>query len=226
MIAATSQCPMATTAYRNGLPEIPERLLALPIERGYPVPWFVAKVDGHYDFRVMDGSKLPRAISGRRCWICGQKIAKGSNLVFTIGPMCAINRTISEPPSHRECAEFSVRACPFLNQVEQKRREFPVLPQQCQDSAGVGLKRQPGAVCLWSTKKYKTFRVSNGLLFQIGEPVAVAWYCEGRAANRAEILESINSGYPLLMEMANAQGALAVQNLEAKMATAIALIPG
>lgn len=222
MITAIGKCPMA---HRNDLPEIPERIRSLPTERGYPVPWFVAKVDGHYDFRVMDGSKLPRAISRRLCWICGQKIPEGSNLVFTIGPMCAINRTISEPPSHRECAEFSVRACPFLNQTEQKRREFPVLPEQCQDAAGAGLKRQPGAVCLWSTKKYKVLRVSNGILFRIGDPVVVAWYREGRTATREEVLESIDSGYPLLMEMAVAESALAVQDLEAKKAQAMRLLP-
>ena len=34
-----------------------------------------------------------------------------------------MNRTSAEPPSHRDCAEFAVKACPFLTQRELTRRK-------------------------------------------------------------------------------------------------------
>jgi hypothetical protein len=83
----------------QNLPDLPLRIQKLSVERGYPVPWFVAKIGDHYDFRVVDAAKFKPAIEKQLCWVCGQKL--GSMLAFTIGPMCAINRTISEPPSHR-----------------------------------------------------------------------------------------------------------------------------
>lgn len=208
--------------YRDGLPEMPERILKLPIERGYPVPWFVCKIDGHYDFRVIDASKFTPAVKQKLCWICGEKL--GTALAFSIGPMCAINRTISEPPSHRECAEFSIKACPFLTQQQVKRNEVN-LPEGYQDSAGIGIKRQPGVICLWLTKSYQPFNAGNGVLFRLGEPDQVFWFREGRTATRDEVLESINSGLPILREMAEKDGSQAVLQLEKQIRTASELLP-
>lgn len=208
--------------YRDGLPPIPKRLLTLPIERGYPVPWFVAEVDGHYDFRVVDARKFKPAIENKLCWICGQRL--GTYLAFSIGPMCAINRTISEPPSHRECAEWSIKACPFLTQKEQERRTNN-LPSDVREAAGCGVKRQPNAVLLWITKSYKVLQVHNGLLFRIGEPIETYWFREGRAATRNEVLESIESGFPILMEAAKKDGLRAVAQLEKYKERAFKLLP-
>lgn len=211
--------------YREGLPPIPKRLLSRPVERGYPVPYFVAQIDGGgYDFRVVDARKFAPAIAQKLCWICGQRL--GSYLAFTIGPMCAINRTISEPPSHRECAEWSLKACPFLTQREQERRTND-LPQGVVESAGCPIKRQPGAVLLWITQSYKVVKApgGNGILFQIGEPLETHWYREGRAATRAEVLESIESGYPLLEELARADGPRALQQLARQRERALKLLP-
>jgi hypothetical protein len=183
--------------YHQDLPPIPKRLLSLPTERGYPVPWFVVRVNGVYDFRCIDGSKMQPAIHKKLCWICGQKL--GAYLAFGIGPMCAINKTISEPPSHRECMEWAMRACPFLTQRSLERRETNV-PENVELPPGIAIKRQPGVVALWITKSYKVFNVSNGLLFKLGDPLEVHWMREGRPATRAECLESIDSGYPLLLE--------------------------
>src|SRR5262245_2742625 len=100
------------TILRPELPPVPERMRKLPLHRGYPVPWFVEWIEGVPDFRIMDGRKLVRAVKEKRCWVCGELM--GSYLAFTIGPMCAVNRISAEPPSHRECASFSARGCPFL----------------------------------------------------------------------------------------------------------------
>lgn len=199
------------------------RLRRLPIERGYPVPWFVAKIDGHYDFRVADPSKLAKAVNEKLCYICGGKL--GRHLAFPIGPMCAINRTSAEPPSHRECAEWSIKACPFLTQHQAKRRESN-LPRGVRDPAGVMLRRQPGVVLLWMTKSYSLFRDGRGgFLFNIGEPTETLWFREGRTATHGEIMASIDSGYPLLLQSAEAQGERAVQALEAARQIALQLVP-
>jgi len=209
--------------YRDGMPPIPQRLLKLPIERGYPVPWFVAKVDDHYDFRIVDARKFQPAIEQKRCWLCGQ--ALGAYLAFCIGPMCAITRTISEPPSHRECMEWAIRACPFLTQREQARRTAN-LPEGATAPAGIPITRQPGVAVLWVTKRYRPFNTDDGgLLFKIGDPTAVEWFREGRAATRGEILESIDSGYPLLVEAAQEDGSQAVRALTNARNQALRLLP-
>src|SRR5262245_58734481 len=149
---------MKDKQYRAGMPAVPDRIRKLPVERGYPVPWFVATIDGKFDFRVMDHSKMIDAITQRLCWICGEKL--GASLAFTIGSMGVVNRTIGEPPSHRECAEFAIKACPFLNQTEMKRNESRLEEMHEKHdlyTSETGLKRQPNAICLWITKWYKPF---------------------------------------------------------------------
>ena len=55
--------------YRPDLPDIPARMLTLPVTRGFPTPWFVGKVNGEYDFRFIGEGKLARAVKERRCWV-------------------------------------------------------------------------------------------------------------------------------------------------------------
>jgi hypothetical protein len=150
----------------------------------------------------------------------------GGYKAFTIGPMCAINRTISEPPSHRECAEFAIRACPFLNQRE-SRRNAANLPHDLglSEPAGFGIDRQPGVSLLWITKSYRVMKVDNGILFKIGEPTAVEWFREGRPALRSEIMESIESSYPILLASAEEDGPQAIRELEAARDRALTLVP-
>lgn len=77
------------------LESLPVRMRTLPIdERGYPVPWFVAWVDGKPEFRAMDPNKFRRAIKEKLCWVCGNQL--GVYMVFVAGCMCGINRTSTE----------------------------------------------------------------------------------------------------------------------------------
>jgi hypothetical protein len=188
---------MSNDGYREDLPEIPDRIRKLPVLRGYPVPWFVQEFEHGYDFRVVGGEKMLAAIHQKLCWICGEPL--GSIWVFTIGPMCIINRITSEPPSHRECAVFAVKACPFLNQREIKRNEKD-LPENTQGAAGIHIDRQPGVIALWFTNNYNLTPApgGTGFLFEIGDPSRVLWFRESREATRDEILESIESGFPEL----------------------------
>lgn len=216
------------TAPRDfGFP-IPQRIAKLATDhRGFPVPWFVAWFDGKPDFRVIDTPKLAVAHNEGRCWICGETL--GSYLAFSIGPMCAVNRVSSEPPSHRECAEFAARACPFLTTPKAGRREGG-MPEGTVPSAGVGLKRNPGVTLVWITKSYRVMRVDNGVLFRIGDPTETLWFAEGRPATRAEVEQSIESGLPLLREPAEAQereepGCGAVAALDSMIADAQRFLP-
>ena len=196
---------MTNTPLRPELEALPERMRELPIDkRGYPVPWFVAWNNGEPEFRAMDGEKWRTAIKYRRCWVCGGGL--GAHLVFTIGPMCGINRTTAEPPSHLECARWSARNCPFLTQREIKRREDDDINAKC-PVAGISIRRNPGVALLWITRKYHLFPDGKGMyLIRIGEPDSLEWFSHGRIATRAEIEASVESGFPILMDMAIKHG--------------------
>ncbi len=207
---------------RPGLPPLPSRMQALKLDhRGYPVPHFVAWIDGKPDFRVMDGEKLQQAVRFKKCWVCGSPL--GRKFTFCIGPMCAINRTIGEPPSHFECVDFSARACPFLLMPKAKRRENNLPPGEFSPS---GLKRNPGVVLLWTTDRYSVIRGSAGEpLFKLGDPLGLEWITEGRTATREEIMDSIESGLPLLRELAQMEGPEAMRAYDAAVVRGLALVP-
>lgn len=201
--------------YRSDLPERPARIARLPLDaRGFPVPWFVAFVNGKPDFRIVRENGIAIAHNKKLCWLCGESLGRYG--AFVIGPMCGVNRTISEPPSHRECAEYAATACPFLTTPSAVRNERGLDMSSCREAAGNGIKRNPGVACVWVTREWKPFRAqtgNHGVLFNLGDPTHVAFYCEGRPATRAEVLHSVDTGIPLLQELANAQGPDAVAAL-------------
>lgn len=207
------------------LPPMPETIAQLPRdERGYPVPWFVAWVDGKPEFRCADAVKLRLAISEQRCWVCGGKFID-SIFAFLIGPMCAVNRVSSEPPSHPRCAEFSVKACPFLSMPKAQRREAN-LPAETTLGAGFAIKRNPGVSLIWITSYYKLERYPDGVLFRLyRDPAELSYWAEGRTATRNEIMESINTGLPILQKVAKDESPEAERELEAMVEKAMHFIP-
>lgn len=194
---------------RPELEKLPENLSSLPIDsRGYPVPWFVQWVKNEAgekvpEFRAMDMKKWARAVKERLCWVCGGKL--GANLAFTIGPMCGITRTTSEPPSHLLCAEWSVRNCPFLTRPHMTRRDLEAdYPGEIGKVAGVMIPRNPGVSLIWVTRDYRVWKdpTGSGYLITVGAPESVTFWAEGRTATRAEIDASVDSGIPLLEKVA------------------------
>lgn len=187
---------------RPELDPLPPRLARLPVDgRGYPVPWFVLWRAGVPEFREMDVAKMTRAVRERRCWICGDVL--GVHLTFPLGPMCAINRNISEPPSHYECARWSVLNCPFLTRPQMVRREDDRINPEAyrEHCAGVPILRNPGVMALWTTLRYRIVPDPRGRpLFNVGEPERVEWYTQRRAATRAEVEAAIEAGLPVLVE--------------------------
>jgi len=175
----------------------------LPVdERGYPVSWFVAWQDGKPEFRAMDGEKWMQAVRFKLCWVCGK--ALGVYKTFVAGPMCGINRTSAEPPCHLECAQWSARNCPFLSNPQQSRRDLA--GASLVDAPGFALQRNPGVTLLWTTKTYSIFNDGHGKpLITFGEPESVEWIAEGRKATREEIMNSIATGMPALVALAQQQ---------------------
>jgi hypothetical protein len=184
---------------RPDLPPLPARMQRLAIDsRGYPVPYFVKWIDGKPEFRVADNEKWVRCVQQARCWVCGDVVGKYKT--FVIGPMCAVNRTTSEPPCHLDCAVFSAIACPFLT-LPKAKRNMANLPEIA-PATGIALERNPGVSCLWTTLSYRVINAGNGPLLRLGDPTSVSWYCEKRAATRQEILASVDSGMPFLRRVA------------------------
>jgi hypothetical protein len=179
----------------------------LPIsDKGFPVPYFAEWFDGKPDFRVVSRAKMMDAVKFNKCWVCGEPM--GVHKAFVIGPMCGINRTISDPPSHPDCAAFSATHCPFLSSPLAKRNERG-LPEERQWAPGHGLKRNPGVAGVWITRSFKPFRAQHGtegILFQLGGPESIHWFARGRRATRAEVDHSIETGLPALREIADLQG--------------------
>jgi hypothetical protein len=223
-----------TTTTAKMRPELkaiaPERIRRLPVDpdRGYPVPWFVAWIDGKPEFRVGDVKKYAQAVREKLCWVCGEVL--GRYCWFTIGPMCTINRISSEPPSHRECAEFSARACPFLARPKMERR-----PGELPDGlrigdgpmfGGCGLEHNPGATVLYLPMTFARFADGKGgHLFHLGEPLEVEWWTEGRKATPTEAAAAFNLGADRLKALAELQGAAAVREFRRLHARALMLLP-
>lgn len=214
------------------LPRMPARVKALPVDaRGYPVPYFVAwlNADGQQvsrgrgtpDFRVANSVAKATCISSNLCWICGQK--RTALHAFLIGPMCAINRVSSEPPSHVLCADFAARACPFLVRPNMRRREDNMPASSC-DPAGIMVRRNPGVALMWATKTFTSFQDGSGdVLFALGEPDHLHWYAEGRTATREEVTESIRTGLPILAGMT--RSAEELQELQVMTERALKYLP-
>jgi hypothetical protein len=171
----------------------------------------VAYIDGKPDFRVIGPDKIATALKRKVCWICGQPL--GVHLTFVIGPMCAVNRVISEPPSHHECAEYAAKTCPFLTKPRMRRNEKNI-PEEAQDAVGIHIDRNPGVTCLWTTRTFRPFRVGRGVLFKLGEPERTEWYAQGRAATRDEVIHATQTGLPLLINEAKKEGPKAILALE------------
>jgi hypothetical protein len=202
---------------------MPDRIKHLPVDgRGFPVPWFVAIINDVPDHRVVEAPKFGPALREKRCWICGTTL--GKHLAFLLGPMCVVTRTVSEPPAHRDCAEYALQACPFLTRPYARRREGG-LPEEGTWTEG-GLKRNPGATALWMTRRFKPWQGPDGsILFTVGDPAEVTWWAEGRAATRAEVLHSLETGLPVLLEAAEVNGETAKRELALRLQRAMQYLP-
>lgn len=174
--------------------DMPERVRALPVDRrGFPVPKFVKWIDGQPDFRVVSSEHMTRCITRRVCWVCGDRL--GRHVAFVCGPSSAITRRTVEPPSHLDCAEFALKACPFIMYPERGRGGFPDGMEHA--AAVINLDRNPGCWLLWVTDGYEASPFGDAVMFKMREPSRLEWRHRGgvptrdqaRAALAAPIVE-------------------------------------
>ncbi len=205
----------------------------LPVDaRGYPVPYFVAWLDasgvptmpgeGTPDFRLVTPGILVKCHLEGLCWVCGQLL--GAHKSFVIGPINALNRTCSEPPSHLDCADFSARACPFLIHPTERRREQR-MPEVWHHPPGNVIECNPRLAVVWTVKRYRLVQVNDRAMFDMGGPEHVRWYTEGRLATRAEVLASIDSGLPVLYERAQPRGQAGADEIRRRYDACMPFVP-
>ena len=93
-------------------------------------------------------------------------------------------------------------------------------------AAGISIPRNTGVTLVWITDSYKPFKDgAGGWLIRLFRPVECLWFAEGRPATRAEVLASIDSGMPLLADMAAQQGPDAEMELRRCYRSALEVIP-
>lgn len=206
------------------LDSIPLAIARLPQDRhGRPVPWFVAWIDGQPDFRIVRADGIGMAYRFELCWVCGQP--RGRHAAFVIGPMCAVNRVSAEPPSHLPCAVYSATHCPFLITPRMQRRDKH-RPEGVGNPAGVMIERNPGVALVWSSRTWRPKSDGmGGVLFALGDPTSALWFAEGRPATHGEVDASIQSGMPLLMDLAVEEGPRAVTELAGMAQAVLPLLP-
>jgi hypothetical protein len=214
---------------------VPVRLARRPRDhRGFVIPYFVAWLrdgkqvnegDGEPDFRVLDHKRLVECVRLKKCWLCGDRL--GVHVAFVLGPMCTINKLISEPPSHTECAEYALKVCPFLTRPRMRRNEKD-LPSEYVEAAGVHAARNPGVMAMWITRSYRPFNPqagNPGVLFRVGPYERVSWWKEARPATRDEVLDALEDGYDLLKIEADKEGPAAVHELDRYLMEAARTVP-
>jgi len=201
-------------------PGAPDRIGRLPTDhRGFPVPWFVSWRDGTPHFPVIDAAKLSLAWVNELCWVCGGKL--GAHRGWVVGPMSLIEGATPEPPSHYECAAFSVSACPHLTSA--MARYSDGAPEHVAQRNISKLRSE--ATALWITKGRggTPFSASGGTLFGLSQPTRIEWYANGRAASGDQVREAIAVVLPTLQKAADNEGRTA--ELERKLQWLEAWLP-
>jgi hypothetical protein len=185
-------------------PHAPSRVARLPTDRrGFPVPWFVAWRDAVPQFPVVDAAKLHVAWAEEKCWVCGEKL--GAYRAWVVGPMSVIEGATPEPPSHQDCAVFSVTSCPHLANPQARPSGKYDDPSEYGQQANLS-KIRTGATAIWTTKGRGAtpFRAGGSVLFGLDEPASLQWYATGRPATAGEVKAAIAVGLPTLRQAAEA----------------------
>lgn len=154
---------------------IPKCLSHLKIdERGYPIPYFVSWVDGKPEFRFMDHVRQEMIIEKKVCHICGKKLNKDYNYIIS-GPIGYQNKISSDAAMHRECAEFSLMACPHLYLQKAERRKNDELGKAVGLQDSPVIKDKPTTLLLTRISKWNTVK-HNGATYLKFIPISFETY--------------------------------------------------
>ena len=83
--------------------------------KGYPIPYSIAWKDGVPQFQYVDPDKLRSILKIGLCGICGNVLRSG--IKAWIAGVSVLTRRLwyGDPPMHQECAEYSLKVCPYLS---------------------------------------------------------------------------------------------------------------
>lgn len=206
---------------------MPARIASLPRDhRAFPIPYFVQWENDKPVFPAFDPVRFKRCVERQFCWVCGQPL--GRMMAFTIGPMCVINRVTAEPPSHTECAHYSVQVCPFLTTPQMRR----VPAHKIHDGGvtppgGVMVPDNPGGAVVWVCRTYRLEHTDTGPIIRIGDPLGgVEWWFKGQRATSAEAAALFDDAARRLRRLAlQLDGPAALPALERQIRFAEGLLP-
>lgn len=151
---------------------LPPRLAARPKDhRGYPIPWNVQlDAAGRPDFRVIDQRKVAQAVRNRVCGLCGEPL--GRHLAFIGGPLSHQSRFFTDPPMHKDCAQYALRVCPWLAAPNMRYAEQ--LPQLAGVTTVVHTQmisdQRPERFFVATTRDYRLVRMPDGAVVLQAEP--------------------------------------------------------
>jgi hypothetical protein len=107
--------------------DMPERIAKLPKEeRGYPITYIAAFIDGKPDLGIQDYAKVLSCVREWRCHVCGEKMGKLGYFI-AYDPVPKRPRFL-DPAIHKECALYSLKVCPYLANPSAKHRSSKMLP--------------------------------------------------------------------------------------------------
>ncbi|MFN9925388.1 MAG: hypothetical protein ACK53I_00440 [Phenylobacterium sp.] len=206
-------------------PNAPPAIARLPVDhRGFPVPFFAARIHGKPDHRVVDPTRVGPAIARNLCWICADPLS--DDRAYVMGPLAAFNRVTAEPAGHWDCGCFAASACPFLTQPRMRRSHKGLEAVELTPPGGM-VQHNPGVCVVWATTDFKPTLHRDGKtrLFALGEPTRVAWYAEGRAATRSEVTDALEDIFADYRPKVAAAGPEAKEQFAAYQARILALAP-
>lgn len=165
---------MKTIADLRNVP-IPQLMSHLPIEprSGLPLPFFAASPEkGGAAVATMNA--VMACCHKKVCWICGKKLLPFC--CFISGPIGLSNQVATDGPCHPACAEYAVRACPYM--------AIPGFKATASDRFETH--KSPGATeikpecfAIAYVNKWRFQADERGVVFFYHRPVRVAWFAAG-----------------------------------------------
>lgn len=104
----------ATLNAASAAAPLPRHMRNLPVHRGYPVPFIVARLNGDYIFAINDSRRVLRCINEKRCSVCGIRLEP--ILWWAAGPVAALDPhgAYKDTAMHHDCMTYALRVCPYL----------------------------------------------------------------------------------------------------------------
>lgn len=151
--------------------KVPEFLEHLPIQSGYPVPYFSFRErSGKYLIHILDTKKQMECLKKGICAVCGKPIKEKPGFLIT-GPQGLNNRVCTDTFMHEQCARYSLEICPHMHFWKTERREIDeraVVPSYFDP-------KKPTELILVKAADFQVMRVEGKILINY-YPIAVQHY--------------------------------------------------